>query len=194
MQHQITQQIYPVLQRMLPQGAVLSLTDVEKLIQLPRIENSGFDYTLSCGPLSKILKMKPQEIAEGLCQILHENSMKPPIREAVADKIFVNFTLDKSLMVRDILNTIRKQGENYGKTSSGQGKIICIEYSSPNIAKHFAVYHLITTLLGYILGNLYVFRGWKVIRLNHIGDWGTNIGYLISAIQSEIGKEQFLKL
>lgn len=191
MQHLIAQNILPILEKMLPFGTKLTQEELEKMIQLPKVKMEGTDYTLSCGPLSKILQQKPHEVAEKLCQQLQAEGLPHPICLVKADKVFVNFGLEKSFMLREIIEAILRQKEHYGQQSSNTGKVVCIEYSSPNIAKHFAVYHLLSTLIGHVLGNLYESRGWKVFRLNHIGDWGTNIGYLIAAVKCEIGLESF---
>jgi arginyl-tRNA synthetase len=67
-----------------------------------------------------------------------------------------------------------------------------IEYSSPNIAKPFHVGHLCSTVIGDSLARLYEYLGWKVIRINHLGDYGTQFGKLISAFK-RWGKEEALQ-
>ena len=75
----------------------------------------------------------------------------------------------------------KSQTENYGVTQSGVGKTICMDYSSPNIAKNFHVGHLRTTVIGNSLYKIYQKLGYDVVRINHLGDWGTQFGKLIVA-------------
>ena len=59
--------------------------------------------------------------------------------------------------------------------TSGDNKTAIIEYSSPNIAKEFHLGHLRSTIIGAFLANLYDSCGWNVIRMNYLGDWGTQV-------------------
>ena len=63
----------------------------------------------------------------------------------------------------------------YGTNTSGAGKKVIIEYSSPNIAKNFHVGHLRSTIIGAFLANLYKACGWDVVSMNYLGDWGTQV-------------------
>ncbi len=87
-------------------------------------------------------------------------------------------------MIRNVLDQIHTLTHNtasgkseYGTNTSGQGKKIIIEYSSPNIAKSFHVGHLRSTIIGAFLVNLYKSCGWDVISMNYLGDWGTQARY-----------------
>lgn len=73
------------------------------------------------------------------------------------------------------------KGGDYGKTEEGKGKRVLVEFSSPNIAKPFHIGHLVTTALGSAIERIYAFLGYDTVKINHIGDWGTQFGKLISA-------------
>lgn len=73
------------------------------------------------------------------------------------------------------------QKPEYGLNQTGKGKTVLIEYSSPNIAKSFHVGHLRSTIIGAFLANVYKACGWKVVSMNYLGDWGTQVcGPIIS--------------
>ena len=79
--------------------------------------------------------------------------------------------------------------ENYGTSTIGEGKTIVIDYSSPNIAKPFHVGHLRSTVIGNALYKIYTALGYKCVGINHLGDWGTQFGKLISAYKRWGSKE-----
>ena len=78
---------------------------------------------------------------------------------------------------------------DFGQGTEGEGKTVCIDYSSPNVAKNFHVGHLRTTIIGNSLYKIYSKLGYKVVRINHLGDWGTQFGKLIVAYKAWGTKE-----
>ena len=80
--------------------------------------------------------------------------------------------------------------ENLGVIQIGKGKTVCMDYSSPNIAKNFHVGHLRTTVIGNSLYKIHEKLGYKVVRINHLGDWGTQFGKLIVAYKLWSSKER----
>jgi arginyl-tRNA synthetase len=81
------------------------------------------------------------------------------------------------------LGAILTQGAGYARSTEGVGKTVVIDYSSPNIAKPFGVGHLRSTVIGNALYQIYHHLGYKVVRINHLGDWGTQFGKLIVAFK-----------
>src|SRR3990167_9308302 len=93
---------------------------------------------------------------------------------------FINVWISKDIL-REELVLISKQKEKYGRSGVGKKNKVIMEYSAPNVAKPMYVGHLRSTIIGDALANIYEFAGFKVIRWNYIGDWGTQFGKLIAA-------------
>ncbi|KAJ3759805.1 hypothetical protein EV360DRAFT_41207 [Lentinula raphanica] len=108
------------------------------------------------------------------------------------DKAFLHFQLNTTSLIRETLNQIHHLGSAYGCNSSGKGKKVLIEYSSPNIAKSFHVGHLRSTIIGAFLANVYKTCGWEVISANYLGDWGTQFG-LIAVGYEKYGSQDELQ-
>ena len=86
-----------------------------------------------------------------------------------------------------------EQKEKYGSSDEGQGRVICIDYSSINIAKRFHIGHLSTTMIGNALYKIYEHLGYKCVGINHLGDWGTQFGKMIAAYLKWGNKEEVEK-
>lgn len=154
----------------------IELEAIEKLIEIPPQAEMG-DYAFPCFQLAKIFRRDPNIIAKEL---------KDEINQDIFEKVenlgaYINFFIDKSGLIKNTLEKILSEGDNYGSSNIGEGKTICIEYSSPNIGKPFHVGDLFSTLIGNSLYQLFTKEGYKVQRLNHLGDWGGKFGKLIFA-------------
>ncbi len=127
----------------------------------------------------------PVELAEKIVEKLRSDKDLIGVVEKieVAGPGFINFWL-KSDALTDNLIQIGKEKEKYGNSSKKNGKTAIIEYSSPNIAKPFTIGHLRSTIIGDAIANLLEATGWKVMRDNHLGDWGTQFGKQIYAIKT----------
>lgn len=147
--------------------------------------------------LAKKLKISPQEVAEEIIKNLPKDYR---IESTVfANPGFINLKLSKEFLEESL-----KALEGGFSVEVGQEtkQPVIVEYSSTNAAKPMGVHHLITTILGQSLSDLFEFMGYDVIRINHLGDWGTHFGKLIYAVetwgdQSEIHNNpnaEFLRL
>ncbi|KAG8913904.1 hypothetical protein FRC01_004329, partial [Tulasnella sp. 417] len=100
-------------------------------------------------------------------------------------------------MMRQVLGMIYSTSQSsergYGTNASGNGKRVVIEFSSPNIAKPFHAGHMRSTVIGAVLSNLYSANGWEVIRLNYLGDWGTQYGLLAVGFEKYGSEEELEK-
>ena len=151
--------------------------EISSFIEIPPDANMG-DYALPCFKLSKILRSSPIAIAENLA-----NSFSPDdvIESCSALKGYLNFKINRKGFVAKTLESVLTEKEKYGSDDIGNGKTICIDYSSINIAKPFHIGHLSTTVIGSALCKIYRFLGYKVVGINHLGDYGTQFGKLIVA-------------
>ncbi|MFA7252733.1 MAG: arginine--tRNA ligase [Candidatus Paceibacterota bacterium] len=132
--------------------------------------------------LSKQLKKSPIEIAQNLVENLNKIKGKEITKIEIAGPGFINFYLSPEFFENQT-KEILKQGKNFGRNILGKKKKVVVEYSSPNIAKPFTVGHLRSTIIGDAVANILDFSGFKVIRDNHLGDWGTQFGKLIVALK-----------
>lgn len=155
----------------------MSAQEIYGLIALPPTSDMG-DYALPCFKLAKILRKSPVAIAENLKENFPIDEV---ISEVSAVNGYLNFKVDKTSLTRQVLDKIFSEGDAYGASEEGKGKTICIDYSSINIAKPFHIGHLSTTVLGGALYRIFDFLGYKAIGINHLGDYGTQFGKLISA-------------
>ena len=152
--------------------------DVESLLEVPPDPSLG-DYALPCFTLAKTLKESPQEIAQSLSKKIHAAF----IERVEAKGPYLNFFISKSLIAQSVLKEVLSKKEKYGFSTTNKGKTIVIDMSSPNIAKAFGIGHLRSTIIGQSLYHLFTSQGYKVIRVNHLGDWGTQFGKLITAYE-----------
>ena len=169
------------------------------LVEIPPDEKMG-DLALPCFAMSKKMRKNPVQIASELVEKLNEQKDELGIEKAENVGAYCNIYLKRDLFVKKCFETL--QAGNMGVTQSGIGKTICMDYSSPNIAKNFHVGHLRTTVIGNSLYKIYQKLGYDVVRINHLGDWGTQFGKLIVAYKlwsseelvKEKGIEELLRI
>ncbi|MFN3466241.1 MAG: arginine--tRNA ligase, partial [Candidatus Brocadiales bacterium] len=192
----IMQNINPFLKEIahhLKSLAGLEEKEIYPLIDQPPNPDMG-DYTVPCFPLKERLRKPPNLIAQGLAQAIMGAIRELPllITKVKADGAYLNFFVKHSELIRWILERVHKEGNNYGHAGIGKGKTVVIDYSSPNIAKHLAVHHLRSAVIGNALYRLYKALGYHCVGINHLGDWGTQFGQLIVAYR-KWGNEEALK-
>lgn len=149
------------------------------LVAAPKDSAMG-DLCIPCFKFAKEMRKPPAMIASEIAASVKVGGMIKKV-EAVAG--FVNFTFDNVMYAKQVLENVVEQGENYGKSNDGNGKTICMDYSSVNIAKPFHMGHLLNTALGGAIYRIYTALGYNVVGINHLGDWGTQFGKLIVAFK-----------
>ena len=167
----------------------VSAEEIASAITLPPNSQMG-DYALPCFKFAKALRKSPVLIAQ---QLAGEIAADDIISEVSAVNGYLNFKINKEGLAREVLASISEQGEKYGSSNMGAGKTICIDYSSVNIAKPFHIGHLSTTVLGSALYKIFNFLGYKAVGINHLGDYGTQFGKLISAYKHWGNREEVEK-
>ncbi|MFM2172947.1 MAG: arginine--tRNA ligase [Cyanobacteriota bacterium] len=136
-------------------------------------------------PLAKPLGQPPRAIATAIVEQLkadpgfNELCLEPQI----AGPGFINLTLRPELLAAEVQTRLGDQ--RLGVPGVDQGAPVVVDFSSPNIAKEMHVGHLRSTIIGDSLARVLEFRGHPVLRLNHVGDWGTQFGMLITHLKEE---------
>ena len=170
-------------------AAALSVQDILPMIEIPADSKMG-DYAFPCFRLAKTLRKAPPAIAADITEKL---SVPPFIADTQVVGAYINFFLNKQAFIEDVLKDVHQRGEQYGGSDIGAGRVVCIDYSSINIAKPFHIGHLSTTVIGSALYKIYAFLGYKPVGINHLGDWGTQFGKLIAAYKMWGSKEAIEK-
>lgn len=166
-------------------GNISGITGIEKekvyeLIEIPPRLDMG-DFAFPCFTLAKTLRKAPPLIAKEIAENPAITAGAEDELQAAAVGPYLNFKLDRKVLARELISRIRTEGDSFGASAEGEGKNVIVEFSSPNIAKPFHVGHAFTTILGDSISNIYAKLGYNVIRFNHLGDYGTQFGKLITA-------------
>ena len=155
---------------------VLTSEEISQLIEIPPKPEMG-DFAFPCFRLAKSYRKAPPMIAQDLKESIGDQAFLSEIKVVGG---YLNFYVDKAQYAQQIIDKYTNVTD-YGCSDQGKDKTICIDYSSPNVAKNFHVGHLRTTIIGNSLYKIFSKLGYKVVRINHLGDWGTQFGKLIVA-------------
>ena len=156
----------------------LEADQILKLIEIPPQRELG-DFAFPCFALAKMMHKAPAVISQELQ--VDGNLCSDGLFEVRNAGPYLNFFINRARYAAQTISSINEAGDGFGRSDEGNGQNIIIEYSSPNIAKPFHVGHAFTTLLGNSLSRIYDKLGYNVIRMNHLGDYGTQFGKLITA-------------
>jgi len=176
----------------------LNEEEISSLIEVPPSYEMG-DYAFPVFRLAKVYRKAPAVIAEELVAKLGNSSYFEKIENKGP---YINFFINKGKLMEITLEEIKRKQNKYGSSDMGNGKTVIVEFSSPNIAKPFHIGHIRSTVIGNALYKIFSFLGFNTVAINHLGDYGTQFGMLISAIKKwgnmeEIEKDpinQLLKL
>lgn len=145
--------------------------------EVPKKSDMG-DLAFPCFRLAKSMRKAPPAIAAEL-----QNQIVLPAGVAKAEAVggYLNFFVDAASQATSVLGKVLSEGDAYGSSAIGNGKTVCVEYSSINIAKPFGFHHLPSTAIGNALYRIFKFLGYRTVGINHLGDWGTQFGKMITA-------------
>ena len=164
----------------------LETSDIREMIEIPPDSSMG-DFAFPCFRLAKTMRKAPQMIAADLAEKLAGNEAFSKVENVNA---YVNFFMNKAEVVGAAVDAVIKAGAAYGGSDQGNGKTVCIDYSSPNIAKPFHIGHIRSTVIGNSLYKIFDSLGYNVVRINHLGDYGTQFGKMIVAYRKWGSKEE----
>ena len=161
----------------------MSKEDISATIEIPPKPEMG-DFAFPCFRLAKTMHKAPNMIAADIKEAIGDVDYLDKIEVKGA---YLNFFVKTEVFVKSMIEAANS--ENFGGSDIGEGKNICLDYSSPNVAKNFHVGHLRTTIIGNSLYKIFSKLGYNAIRINHLGDWGTQFGKLIVAYKAWGSKE-----
>ena len=166
-------------------GCGVTCDELAAMLEIPPEKKLG-DFALPCFRLSKTLRKAPQMIASALAEKLCCKEIDHV--EVVGG--YLNVFLSRECLARSIVEAVLANPGRWGASSVGEGKTVCLDYSSINIAKRFHIGHLSTTMLGHSLKRIYDFNGYRTVGINHLGDWGTQFGKMICAYKKWGSREE----
>lgn len=165
-----------------------AISEDQIVVEYPKDRTMG-DYAVPCFTYAKTMRKSPNDIASHI----KENLDKTKYENIEVVNGYLNLFINKKEMTKTLLQTILIQKENYSSSDHGKGKTVVMDYSSPNIAKPFGVGHLRSTVIGNSLKKIYEKNGYKVVAINHLGDWGTQFGKLVYAYKKWGNEEEVKK-
>ena len=169
------QQVAAALAQALPE---MDVKEIEAKIERPKDSSNG-DYAFPTFFLAKTLHKAPQMIASELVEKVDQDGFE----KVVVAGPYINFFLDKAQVGAEILQTILADPEHYGEIDLGHQSNVTIDYSSPNIAKPMGMGHLRSTMIGEAVARILEKVNYNLIRIDYLGDWGTQFGKLMAAYE-----------
>ena len=163
----------------------LTLEEITALIEVPPNKDMG-DFAFPCFKLAKVFRKAPNMIAAELSEKIEAKGV---ISNVTPLGGYINFFVNKSQLAETVIKDVLTKKEKYGHSDLGQDKAVVIDFSSPNIAKPFHIGHIRTTVIGNALYKIYDSQGYNTVRINHLGDYGTQFGKLIVAFKLWGNKE-----
>lgn len=154
--------------------------DANIIVEEPKNPAMG-DIALPMFTIIKTLKKPVPEITKEASDVISKSF--DVIENINPTGPFINIVLNKALISEHIIKDVFEKKEEYGTSTIGCGQTVVLDYSSPNIAKSFSVGHLRSTMIGNSLKLILNRCGYKTVSINYLGDWGTQFGKMIVAIE-----------
>ena len=160
-------------------SGALAEGDVLAALEIPKESKLG-DLALPCFKFARTMRKAPPQIAAELYAGLE---LPAVIERAEVAGGYLNFFFSREEVAKKLTELASWTGESTRGEREGEGKTVCIDYSSVNIAKPFHIGHLSTTVIGAALYRIFRYLGYNTVGINHLGDWGTQFGKLIVAVR-----------
>ncbi len=164
----------------------LALDEIKDIVEVPSDSKMG-DYAFPCFKLAKVLRKAPPMIAKDIAEKIAGSDLFEKVESVNA---YVNMYISKQNFMEHVVPEIVNAGDAFGRSNIGEGRPLIVEYSSPNICKPFHIGHIRSTVIGNALYKIYDAIGYDVIRINHLGDYGTQFGKMIVAYRLWGSKEE----
>ena len=169
----------------------IDVNELAAMTEYPPDASLG-DIALPCFKLSRTLKKAPPMIANSIRDALVASEASELFDSIESVSGYLNLKVSVTALAENVADMCKK-GFDYGSSDVGKGKTVVIDYSSPNVAKPFHIGHLRSTVIGQALKNIFRFSGYECVGVNHLGDWGTQFGKLITAYKLWGSKEDIEK-
>ena len=167
----------------------LSAEEIQSMLEIPTDSKMG-DYAFPCFKLAKAMRKAPPMIAQDIAGALGSSDLFEKVESVNA---YVNMFLSRKVFMAEVIDTVLAAKEGYGSSTLGENKKVIVEFSSPNIAKPFHIGHIRSTVIGNAIYKLYDFLGYDTVRINHLGDYGTQFGKMIVAYRRWGNEEVVVK-
>lgn len=167
----------------------LSVDELERLIEIPTDTKMG-DYAFPCFRLAKAMRKAPAMIAADIAANIGESRLFEKVESVNA---YVNMFFSKETFTRELLEAVVEEKDGFGSSNIGKNRPVIVEFSSPNIAKPFHIGHIRSTVIGNAIYKMYKFLGYDTIRINHLGDYGTQFGKMIVSYRRWGKKEDVIQ-
>lgn len=172
-----------------PQIDGIEKEEIMAMIETPADSKMG-DYAFPCFKLAKILRKAPPLIAKTIAEAIKDEAIFSDVQNVNA---YVNMFISRKAFAETVVGEIVSKKDDYGRSDLGNGKKVIVEYSSPNIAKPFHIGHIRSTVIGNSIYKIYDFLGYDTVRINHLGDYGTQFGKMICAYRRWGSKEDVVR-
>jgi len=172
-----------------PAAGEIPAGELREMVETPTESKLG-DYAFPCFRLAKEMRKAPHIIAKEIAEKIADNDLFTKVENVNA---YVNMFLNREHFIKNVLSEAVQKKEKYGRNDEGKGKKAIVEYSAPNIAKPFHIGHIRSTVIGNSIYKIYDFMGYDTVRVNHLGDYGTQFGKIISAYRRWGKKEDVIE-
>ena len=154
----------------------LTNEEILEAIEVPKNASMG-DFAFPCFKLAKVFRKAPNMIAAEIAEKLESDAFEKI--DSVA--AYINFTINKAAYAKQVVEKVIELGDEYGKQNLGEKKKVIVEYSSVNIAKVMHIGHIRSAMIGNSIARIYDALNYDVVKINHLGDYGTQFGKMIVA-------------